>query len=206
VKGVPDVRFSLNAEPPAAELIASKENKMITPQIVMDSFKTVRSNTIEIARDIPADKYTFRATLETRSVIDYFREIIRLTEFIVGVALSKETVNFDQRPRDEWAKVFVKTDLAALQTPDQTIEALQSSIDDLYKRVMAADQKFLNETFVGPDAGEKVRLWVINNAKEQEMVLRGQLMLIERMLGIVPHTTRRQQEREKAKAETAAAR
>ncbi|MGI8907461.1 MAG: DinB family protein [Candidatus Sumerlaeaceae bacterium] len=177
---------------------------MITPQIVMDSFKAVRGNTIQIARDIPADQYSFRATPETRSVLEYFRDIIRVTEFVVGVALSSETVRFTERSRDEWARIFVQTDVAALNTPNEVAAALQSSIQDLYKRVTEADDGFLNETFLAPDNIHKVRLWMINTAKEQEMVLRGQLLLIERMLGIVPHTTRRQQEAQRAKEQRSA--
>lgn len=174
---------------------------MITKQIIMDSFKAVRGNTIEVARDIPADKYDFRGAPETRTVAELFRDIIRITEFVVGVAISREKVDFAEKPRDEWGKMFVKTDLAALTTPEQVVAALQVSMDDLCDRVMATDDSFLNETFLAPDGRNKVRLWMVNTAKEQEMAMRAQLMLIERMLGIVPHTTRRQQEAERAKAE-----
>ena len=33
-----------------------------------ESFRTVRANTIQIAKDIPADKYSFRATPDVMSV------------------------------------------------------------------------------------------------------------------------------------------
>jgi hypothetical protein len=178
---------------------------MITPKIVMDSFKAVRGNTIQIARDIPADKYSFRATAETRTVLELFRDIIRITEFVVGMALHKEQVTIAERSRDEWRKVFVKTDVDALETPEQVVAALEKSIEDVYAQVMAADPNYLNETLVALDGITKVRLWMINTAKEQEMVMRSQLLLMERMLGIVPHTTRRQQELQKAKEARAAA-
>jgi uncharacterized damage-inducible protein DinB len=41
----------------------------------------------------------------------------------------------------------------------------------------------------------KTRFEMLLGAKEHEMHHRGQLMLIERMLGIVPHLTRQMQER-----------
>jgi uncharacterized damage-inducible protein DinB len=41
----------------------------------------------------------------------------------------------------------------------------------------------------------KTRFEMLLGTKEHEMHHRGQLMLIERMLGIVPHLTRRMQER-----------
>ena len=41
----------------------------------------------------------------------------------------------------------------------------------------------------------KTRFEMLLGGKEHEMHHRGQLMLIERMLGIVPHLTRQMQER-----------
>jgi uncharacterized damage-inducible protein DinB len=41
----------------------------------------------------------------------------------------------------------------------------------------------------------KTRFEMLLSAKEHEMHHRGQLMLIERMLGITPHLTRQMQER-----------
>src|SRR5205809_5737811 len=35
-----------------------------------ESFRTVRKNTIQVARDIPEDKYGFKATQETRGVAE----------------------------------------------------------------------------------------------------------------------------------------
>jgi uncharacterized damage-inducible protein DinB len=51
----------------------------------------------------------------------------------------------------------------------------------------------------------KTRFEMLLSTKEHEMHHRGQLMLIERMLGIVPHLTRQMQER-MAAASTASAR
>ena len=42
------------------------------------------------------------------------------------------------------------------------------------------------------------------SAKEHEMHHRGQLMLIQRMLGVTPHLTRQMQERMRARATAAA--
>jgi len=93
------------------------------------------------------------------------------------------------------------TDFESLKTKEEIIAALTSSYENIEKRVLAANLDFLNSTFVAPDKATKVRLWVVQCAKEQEMCTRATLFQIERMLGIVPHTTRRQQEREaKAKA------
>lgn len=172
----------------------------ITRSLILESFKTVRDNTIEVARDIPEDKYTFRATDQTNTVFDQLLQVIRTTEFMTALALRKEPVNMETKSRDEWLKELLTTDLASIKTKDQIVAVLKSSFDGIVARVSAANEAYLNETFLAPDGKTKVRLWVIQCAKEQEMVLRGQLFLMERMLGIVPHLTRRQMEVEAERA------
>ena len=55
---------------------------------------------------------------------------------------------------------------------------------------------FLNETFTDPmGQNPKTRFEQLIGAKEHEMHHRGQLMLIQRMLGLTPHLTRQMQER-----------
>ena len=52
----------------------------------------------------------------------------------------------------------------------------------------------------GSDPATKSRFEMLLSAKEHEMHHRGQLMLIERMIGMVPHLTRQFQERMAARA------
>jgi uncharacterized damage-inducible protein DinB len=66
-------------------------------------------------------------------------------------------------------------------------------------------EDFLSEVLEMP-FGKKTRFEMLLGPKEHEMHHRAQLMVVERMLGIVPHLTRQMQERmaemEKAKAAT----
>jgi len=64
--------------------------------------------------------------------------------------------------------------------------------------VAGLSDDFLGETLTMPQGGTpptRIRFDMILAAKEHEMHHRGQLMLIERLLGIVPHLTRQMQER-----------
>ena len=61
-----------------------------------------------------------------------------------------------------------------------------------------AAEQFLGESVEMPSGATppaKSRFEILLSVKEHEMHHRGQLMLIERMIGIVPHLTRRMQER-----------
>ena len=65
-----------------------------------------------------------------------------------------------------------------------------------------SDDKLAEQITEDPSQPTKSRLESLMSAKEHEMHCRGQLMLIERMLGIVPHLTRKyaEMEREMRKA------
>ena len=66
--------------------------------------------------------------------------------------------------------------------------------------------EFLAETFTDPmGQNPKTRFENLLSAKEHEMHHRGQLMLIQRMLGIVPHLTRLRMERIQQRQAAAAA-
>lgn len=173
---------------------------MITRRTILESFKTVRENTIEVAKDIPADKYDFRIVEGYNSVLEQFRQLITITEFMTTMPCSRERVDMTKKSRDEWFKLMTQTDVAALKSKDDVIKALESSFMGILTRVLDQDECFLDSEFLAPDGQIKTRLWVIQCAKEQEMSLRSQLYLYERALGIVPHLTRRQMERQAAMA------
>ena len=67
-----------------------------------------------------------------------------------------------------------------------------------------SDEKLAEQIIEDPGQPAKSRLEAFMSAKEHEMHCRGQLMLIERMLGIVPHLTRKYAEMEREMREAAA--
>jgi len=165
---------------------------MIDRKIIVESFATVRNNTIEVAKDIPADKYDWKPEGEgLMSVVEVFRNILRITEFVTGVATYPGVVDFQARPREEWLKELSITDPAKVVDRDTVIAALESSFAAIRRRAESADEKFLNESVKAPDGMTKVRLWIYQTAKEQEMSNRAYLFIYQRMLGIVPHLARR---------------
>src|SRR5206468_2936988 len=78
----------------------------------------------------------------------------------------------------------------------EVIALLKARGDDTANWIASLSESFLAEPFTQP-RGEpaKSRFEMIMSLKEHEMHHRAQLMLIERMIGIVPHLTRAMQER-----------
>lgn len=159
--------------------------------------RTVRKNTLQIAEDIPEDKYGFRAAPDTRSVGEL------LSHIAISMAFQEE-VNAKQK-----LTTMVGFDFPALmqrmnaeekkpRSKAQIIEFLRTNGENWAVWLEGLDDSFLAESVSMPPGGtppSRTRFDMLLSVKEHEMHHRAQLMLIERMLGIVPHITRERQAR-----------
>ena len=171
------------------------------------SFRTVRNNTIKIAEEIPEEKYGFRPTPESRSVAE------TLIHIAIGVRLQQQIHFTEQRTTlvgfDFFG--FMGAILAAEQKPRtkaEIIELLKTEGEKYAAQLEACTEEILGQTVQYPEGmvpPAKSRFEMLMSSKEHEMHHRGQLMLVERMLGITPHLTRHMQERVAAMAAAAAA-
>jgi uncharacterized damage-inducible protein DinB len=130
-----------------------------------------------------------------------------IRELLAHIALSngfQKTIHADQRLTTLAGFDFpslMKRLSAEEKTPRtkaQLIELLTTDGEAWAKWMEGLDDNFLGEVLTMPPGGTpptRTRFDMILSVKEHEMHHRGQLMLIERMLGIVPHLTRRMQER-----------
>lgn len=161
------------------------------------SFRTVRKNTITIAEEIGEQHYGFRATPETRTIAQTLVHIAlagKLQEQIHGVEKLTTLDGFDfmgffQPMLAEEQKSFSKA---------QILERLTQQGEHFAQFLEGLSDNFLGER-VGMSHGaapaSKTRFEMLLGVKEHEMHHRGQLMLMERMVGVVPHLTRQMQER-----------
>jgi len=162
-----------------------------------ESFRTVRKNTITIAEEIGEQHYGFLAAPEVRTVGQTLVHIglgPRMQEQIHAVERRKAMEGFDfpaffaqlgaeeQKPRN-------KAEIIAFlrQEGDRFAKWLEGLSDDF----LAEHVKFLP----GMTPASKTRFEMLLGAKEHEMHHRGQLMLVERIIGVVPHLTREMQQR-----------
>ena len=165
-------------------------------QELANSFRTVRGNTITIAEDIPENKYGFRPAPDCRSVAQTLAHIAVATGFQQHLHGNKITdvtkVNFPE--------LFQRFTAAENQprSKAEVIAYLKGEGDKFAAFVESLPEAFLAEQVALPQGGDratKSRFEMLLSAKEHEMHHRGQLMTIERMLGIVPHLTRQMNER-----------
>jgi uncharacterized damage-inducible protein DinB len=162
-----------------------------------ESFRTVRKNTLVIAEEIGEEHYGFRAAPDTRTVGQQLVHIslaCKLQEQIHGAERRTTLVGFDF-PK------FMATMIADEQTPRskaQIVSLLREGGDRFASWLEGLTDSFLGEhvTFpAGMNPPTKTRFEMILGVKEHEMHHRAQLMLMERMIGMVPHLTREFQAR-----------
>lgn len=160
------------------------------------AFRTVRGNTVKIAEEIPENKYDFRASPDTRTV----------AQTLVHIAL---TPGFSYYIHSNRITDFTKVDFPALMQKMSAEEAKPRGKAEIVRLLTAEGEKVgafldgLSDSFLaeivsmmpGAEPASKTRFELLLSTKEHEMHHRGQLMLMQRMIGLVPHLTRQMQER-----------
>ena len=160
------------------------------------AFRTVRNNTITIATEIPEDKYDFKASPDTRSVREMLAHIALSSFFADAIHRNRVTdvaaVNWQEMMATynaEQEKARTKAEIIALlQTEGDRFASFLEGLTDSF---LAEDVKMTP----GTEPPSKTRFEMLMSGKEHEMHHRGQLMLMQRMIGLVPHITREQQQR-----------
>lgn len=158
------------------------------------SFRTVRKNTIAIAEEIPAEQYGFKATPEVRSVGEMLAHIATALRWQQEV----HTQGIDYIDFALFGGYMQMAALAAqeLRTKEQIVAALKESGEEFaaFLGALSEDQLAQIVSFPPPiEPATKSRLQLLVSAREHELHHRAQLMLVQRLLGIVPHLTRQRE-------------
>lgn len=166
------------------------------------AFRTVRKNTIEIAKDIPEEKYDFRAADGTMSVAEMLAHLAASPTWQLKAHRDDKTSHIAMEDFQRYVGASNAYG-ATLKTKTDIVAALESNGETLAAWFDSLTPETLAEVISFPppiQPAEKTRFEMLMGIKEHEMHHRAQLMLIERMLGIVPHLTRARLARQAAQA------
>jgi uncharacterized damage-inducible protein DinB len=160
------------------------------------AFRTVRKNTLQIAEDIPEDRYDFLPAPDTRSVrqlLLHLTLVDRLPRIIHGERRTTvDGIDFPAFLRQ------VTMEEQAPRSKEEILALLRSNGESFASFLDGMSDEFLAEHVAmrpGTQPAQKTRFEMLMGVKEHEMHHRGQLMLIQRLLGITPHLTRQMRER-----------
>ena len=160
------------------------------------SFRTVRMNTVQIAEEIPEDKYGFKASPDTRSI----GQLLTHIAFIPRVQTEIHQHRVEDLAKLDFSGVMrrIGVEEAKPWTKAEIVALLKSEGECFAVYLEGLNEAFLSEPVRMPQGAQpatKSRFEMLLSPKEHEMHHRGQLMLLQRMIGIVPHLTRERQER-----------
>ena len=156
------------------------------------SSRTVRANTLKIAEEIPEDKYAYRPAEGTRTVGELLAHMALGGKFF-------EKINLVEKRTSMEGFDFMKfigalgAEAAKPRTKAEIIALLKDEGEKFAKALESLSDDFLGQSVAMPPGAHpasRTRFDMLASVKEHEMHHRGQLMLIERMLGITPHLTR----------------
>jgi len=159
------------------------------------AFRTVRKNTIQVAKDIPENKYDFKPAPDARTVAQTLAHIAVSTD----IAHHIHSNHFDSLTKVNFPELMQKlaAEEAKPRTKAEIIALLRSHGEKFAAYLEGLPASFLAESVAmppGADPATKTRFEMLLSPKEHEMHHRAQLMTIERMLGVVPHLTRQREE------------
>ena len=166
-----------------------------------ESFRTVRKNTLTIANEIPEEQYGFRAADKVMSVGELLAHLAVSPMWQIevhGKRMARIEVPFFAEHMQQ-----AKAEEQALASKAEIIRALTDNGEEFARFLEGLDEATLAQ-HVDLPMGGKSRFEMLLGPKEHEMHHRGQLMLIQRMLGQVPELTRRRQAMQAQRAQQAA--
>lgn len=165
------------------------------PKDLAESMRTVRKNTVQIAEDIPEESYGYRPTAESRSVSEtllHIAAVWQLTYQVHEIERRASIEDFDfagflQEPSINEKRTSSKSDITSILKTEGV--RLIEWVEHLPEAILAEPVRMPE----GSHPAAKSRFEMIVGTKEHEMHHRAQLMVFQRLLGIVPHLTRSRQ-------------
>lgn len=164
------------------------------PKQLADSMRLVRKNTIAIAEDVPEEQYDYRPAPDSRSVRETLLHMASMTLFDWHIHEEQRRTSMEGFDFREFFAGLPTNEKRGL-SKEEIIVVLHEEghrwCDWVEKLSEAQAAEIVTRGAAGP--GGKSRFEMLIGTKEHEMHHRAQLMVIERLLGIVPHLTRSRQ-------------
>jgi uncharacterized damage-inducible protein DinB len=155
----------------------------------LEGWRDVRSGLIEEVENIPADRFAFRPTPETRSVTELVQHILEVALLMTG-ELTRPDTDFHRAPWPQLIDLYAAHVREALSQRD-LLGLLTSTIREAEEKFLAAGEIAMLQTITRFDGERGTRIAWLHHGVAQEMYHRGQLVLYARLMGIEPALTKR---------------
>jgi len=159
--------------------------------------RTVRKNTLILAEEIPEDRYEFKPVLEYRSIARLLTHIALAYRFQFQFHVVEQRASFAGFDFPSFMAKLMDEE-GQVRSKAQIVDLLKAEGEKWAVWVEGLSEEFLSGIIEMPEGSTpstKSRFEMILSVKEHEMHHRGQLMLMQRLIGIVPHLTREREAR-----------
>jgi uncharacterized damage-inducible protein DinB len=162
---------------------------MVRLEALLDSWKSIRRDTVQAWLDMPADDAAFQPTPDLMKYRDLAVHILNASHALTMVLLSGETDFAAPGFRERMRAHFV--DASGLDAPGLAAQ-LEAMLEADAAQVKAnPDEAFWSAIMTRFDGTPVTRLEMLQFAKEHELTHRSQMFMYLRLKGVVPPTTRR---------------
>ena len=155
---------------------------------IIEGWREVRNGLIDEAKQIPADKFSFQPTPDSRSVLRLLQHLVEAQKFLVAEACRPDT-NLMRGSFADNVKMYAPN-VGDADNKDAILDLLSESMDEAASKLSAAADELKN-TMKRFDGKEMTKLSFMSFAIAHEMYHRGQLTVYERLLSIEPALTTR---------------
>jgi uncharacterized damage-inducible protein DinB len=160
---------------------------MVRVEHVLDSWKTVREDTIHAVEDLPEGELDYRPAPDVMTFGELASHVLIAGDGLTGLLLSGED-NFATPDFREKIKKHART---AGSSAAELAAGLRESIDQRMAQLAAQPADFFSQVITRFDGQRVTRLEMLQFIKEHELTHRATMFLYLRLKGVVPATTRR---------------
>ncbi len=155
----------------------------------LEAWQYAREGLIDELENIPASKFSFRLTPETRSVAEVAQHILELA-FVMTGELCRPDTDFHREP---WPKLVDRyaSRVSKARTKKQLLELLRSSFKESERKFRSCGELMMMQLIARFDRRLGTRLDWLHHGISHEMYHTGQLTAYERALGKTPALTQK---------------
>jgi uncharacterized damage-inducible protein DinB len=169
---------------------------MVRLEAVLESWKTIRTDTAAAVEEFPADRFNYKPCPELMTFGEIARHILVAGHGLTGLLLEGEEHLGGPQFREKMARFALLPENAGAA---DLARELRASVEQRAVELAAQSPEFYAGIVTRVDGARVTRLEMLQFVKEHELTHRQQLFLYLRMNGMVPATTRRRLARQAAR-------
>jgi uncharacterized damage-inducible protein DinB len=169
---------------------------MVRTEAVLESWKTIRSDTAQAVEEFPADGLDYKPVADVMTFAEIATHILQAGHILTGALLD----GVDNLAVPEFRSMFGKyiEQLPPHGSPAELAGVLRSAVEFRCAELAAKPPDFYTGMITRFDGQTVTRLEMLQTIKEHELTHRSQMFMYLRLKGLVPATTRRRLAKAKA--------